>query len=486
VAFLGFRLHWVTSLTVDTTLTIVWIVGITNAFNLLDNMDGLCAGIGSIAAIYVAVLLSDKFPDASVAALILFGSLLAFLIYNFNPASIFMGDSGSLLIGFTLAVLTLCYAEAGPMNKLSSLAVPILLMMVPIFDTTLVTFIRTLSGRKASEGGKDHTSHRLVILGLSEKRAVVSLYGITAVSGFSAWLVSAQDTLTSPAVIIPVGLSFILMGVYLAQLRVYPEKEFSLLRDRPYTPILVELTHKRQLLIVILDFFLIAFSYYLSYRLRFDSSAFAFYFKVFLRSLPAVIACKFVSFYAVGVYRGIWGFMSTDDVYVQVKASTIASLLCVVAVTYIYRFENFSKGIFIIDWLLTTAYLLGTRGSFRLFLDYMKRKTAAGDSVLIYGAGRGGEILLREILNNRKLNMKPVGFIDDDMFKKGKKLQGCPILGSFSQLGSILSKNSIDGLLISFRNNDASKLEAIKRSCKEKNMFLKRFTIFLEDMDLES
>jgi UDP-GlcNAc:undecaprenyl-phosphate GlcNAc-1-phosphate transferase len=485
VAFLGFRLHWLTSLTADTTLTILWIIGITNAFNLLDNMDGLCAGIGSIASVYVAVLLLDKFPDASVAALILFGALLAFLFYNFNPASIFMGDSGSLLIGFTLAVLTVCYPESGTdtVNRISSYAVPILVMMVPIFDTTLVTFIRTLSGRKASEGGKDHTSHRLVLMGFTERGAVIFLYAICAISGLSGWLVSTQDSLTSPAVIMPMLLSFLLMGIYLAQLRVYPEREFSLLRDRPYTPILIELTYKRQLMLVMLDFFLIAFVYYLSYRLRFDSLAFPFYFKVFLRSLPAVIACKFIAFFIVGVYRGIWGFMSTDDVFVQLKASTIASLLSVAAVTFIYRFENFSKGIFVIDWLLTSGYLLGTRGSFRMFLDAMKRKTLSGDTVLIYGAGRGGEILLREILNNKRLNLKPVGFIDDDPLKKGKKLQGYPILGSFPELGAFLDKHAVNGLLISFRHNDALKLESIKKSCSKNNLFLKRFTICLDDVD---
>jgi UDP-GlcNAc:undecaprenyl-phosphate GlcNAc-1-phosphate transferase len=231
---------------------------------------------------------------------------------------------------------------------------------------------------------------------------------------------------------------------------------------------------------------LIAFVYYLSYRLRFDAYAFPYYFKIFLRSLPAVIICKLVAFYMVGVYRGIWGFMSTDDVFVNIKASTIATLLSVAAVTFIYRFEDFSKGIFIIDWLLTNAYLLGTRGSFRFFLDAMKRKSLTGDTILIYGAGRGGEIILREIINNRQLNIRPVGFIDDDPLKKDKKLQGYPILGSFSELKTHLIKNPVNGLLISFRHNDPAKLDAVKKICKKENLFLKQFSIFLEDVELES
>jgi UDP-GlcNAc:undecaprenyl-phosphate GlcNAc-1-phosphate transferase len=110
--FLGFRLHWFTSLTLDTMVTIFWIVGITNAFNLIDNMDGLCAGIGFIAAFFLALMFYGKLSEAACVAMILTGALAAFLIYNFNPASIFMGDSGSLVIGFILAMLSLYNSEA--------------------------------------------------------------------------------------------------------------------------------------------------------------------------------------------------------------------------------------------------------------------------------------------------------------------------------------------------------------------------------------
>ncbi|MDL1968330.1 MAG: glycosyl transferase [Deltaproteobacteria bacterium] len=485
VAFLGFRLHWFSSLTVDTTLTIVWIVGIINAFNLIDNMDGLCAGVGFIAASYLALLYTGILPEATLVSVIIAGALAAFLFYNFNPALIFMGDCGSLFIGFILSMLCLYYPKAGAANVLSLYAVPIMILMVPILDTSMVTLIRILSGRKASVGGKDHTSHRLVLMGLSEKGAVLLLYGIGAVSGIAALFVSKSDTLTSPAVIIPLVLSIILMGIYLAQIRVYPEKEFSLLRGKSYTPILIELTYKRQLVLVILDFCLIAFAYYLSYRLRFDSNEFPVYFKVFLHSLPAVIACKFAVFFAVGVYRGVWGYMSTNDVLVYLKASSLATIFSVVAVTYVYRFEDFSKGIFVIDWFLTIGFLLGSRGFFMFLGDTMKRKTLAGKTVLIYGAGRGGEILLREILNNKRLKIKPIGFIDDDELKTGKILQGYPIFGVFKDIEFHLNKYKISGMLISFNNKDPQKLKAIKECCKANDLFLQQFSVHLEDIDLE-
>lgn len=483
VSLVGFRLHWFTSLTLDTMFTIVWIVGITNAFNLLDNMDGLCAGIGCVAALSLAAVFWSKQPEVALVCLSLAGALLAFLVYNFNPASIFMGDCGSMPVGFALAVLSLFYSEASSHNLISSLAVPILVMLVPVLDTSLVTFIRLLSGRGAFAGGRDHTSHRLVLMGLSEKSAVLFLYLIGAVSGLAAGFVSTSDTLTSPTVIIPILAAVILMAIYLAQLRVYPEKEFSVLRGRTFTPVLIELTYKRQLLMVILDLGMVAFAYYLSYRLRFAGEAFVIFFKVFLRSLPAVIACKLTAFFIMGAYRGIWGYMSSNDVMVYIRASTVGSLLSIVMVTFLFRFEHFSKGIFVIDWLMTTAALLGSRGFFRLSADFMKRKTLAGERVLIYGAGRGGEILLREVLNNCRLNVVPVGFIDDDPLKVGKKLQGFSVLGGFGEVETLAEKHRITGLVISFADMPEERLETLKRFCRRQEIRLKRFRIQLEDID---
>ena len=249
---------------------------------------------------------------------------------------------------------------------------------------------------------------------------------------------------------------------------------------------LVELTYKRQMLLVLLDLFLIAFSYYLSYRLRFDPSQFPYYFRVFFQSLPAVIACKLLAFFFIGIYRGIWRYMSTNDVYVYLKASTIASLLSVAVLTFIFRFRDFSKGIFIIDWVLTTGLLLGTRGSFRLFMDSFHRKTLSGDTVLIYGAGRGAEILMRELLNNQQLKIKPLGFIDDDPLKAGKKLQGYPVLGTFSDLAALQKKLGFGGVLISYHHKDPDMFNKVVAFCRENGLFLKRFSIHIDDVDLES
>ena len=485
VVFLGFRLNWFVSMTLDTMVTLIWIVGITNSFNLLDNMDGLCAGVAMVAAFALAVLYSGHDASALTVALVIGGACGGFLVYNFNPASIFMGDCGSLVIGFALAVLSLYHGEFATDNPLSAVTVPLLILMVPLLDTTLVTIIRLLSGRKASTGGRDHTSHRLVLMGFSEKSAVLCLYGIGTISGLAGIIVSRSDTITSPAVIIPIALAIFLMGVYLSQLRVYPEKEFSVLRGRRFTPVLIELTYKRHITLVILDLGLIAFSYYLAYRLRFGGAEFAYYFKIFLESLPAIIAAKMLVLFFMGIYRGFWQYLSTRDVFHYIRSSSVATIVAIACVTLLYRFDDFSKGVFVIDWFLTTGLLLVTRGSFRLFTETMKRQTLKGERVVIYGAGRGGELLLREILNNPSLNIKPVGFIDDDPLKVGRKIQGFKILGHFDLLGQLRHKHAIEGVLLSFNGKEnAGALQNATSFCRQNGLSLKKFSIQLKPVDI--
>ncbi len=178
---------------VDVALEFVWIVGITNAVNLLDNIDGLAAGVAGIAG---AAFLSVLVLDGSVASMPLAAGMAAFvgvtagfLFYNFHPASIFMGDGGSHLLGAFLAGATLAAIRCGHAADVGAMvaAIPFVLLLIPIFDTAFVTLARRIAGRSAFLGGRDHTSHRLVALGIGERRAVVVLYALTALGGAVAF-----------------------------------------------------------------------------------------------------------------------------------------------------------------------------------------------------------------------------------------------------------------------------------------------------------
>src|SRR5882757_5930892 len=174
VVWFGLVLPWTPYSTVNMLITLFWLVGITNAVNMLDNMDGLAAGVSAIAAAFLALnfIANQQWLEAVMLATFA-GALLGFLLYNHHPASIFMGDCGSMFVGFFLASSALLSGTGGGRSRsvVAVLAVPVLVLLVPIFDTAFVTLMRKKAGRSASQGGRDHTSHRLVALGLSEKRA---------------------------------------------------------------------------------------------------------------------------------------------------------------------------------------------------------------------------------------------------------------------------------------------------------------------------
>jgi UDP-GlcNAc:undecaprenyl-phosphate GlcNAc-1-phosphate transferase len=168
-------------------VTLCWIIGICNAINFLDNMDGLAAGITTVASafFFIIALVEGLGLVASLAAATL-GACIGFLFYNFNPASVFMGDAGSMLLGFVLAVLgiKLQFANA-PLDV--TWMIPIVILGLPIFDTTLVVFSRLRRHKPVYTGGKDHSSHRLVsVFGMTPARAVMTLYMIAAVLGLIA------------------------------------------------------------------------------------------------------------------------------------------------------------------------------------------------------------------------------------------------------------------------------------------------------------
>ncbi|MBR3785365.1 MAG: undecaprenyl/decaprenyl-phosphate alpha-N-acetylglucosaminyl 1-phosphate transferase [Firmicutes bacterium] len=176
-------------------VTVLWIVGITNTINLIDGLDGLAAGLAAIASLsiaYVAYIHGDKYGMLVVclAMMCLAGSCAGFLPFNFHPAKTFMGDGGSLFLGFMIAVLSV----VGPLKKTTVLAVvvPVIVLGIPIFDTAFAILRRLASGRPIMEADKGHLHHRLMDSGYGQKRAVLMLYGISGIMGMAAVLVSRE------------------------------------------------------------------------------------------------------------------------------------------------------------------------------------------------------------------------------------------------------------------------------------------------------
>lgn len=165
--------------------TIIWIVGITNAVNLIDGLDGLAAGVSSIASLCLMVLsINAGYPPAALLTATLAGSCMGFLPYNFNPASIFMGDTGSTFLGFTLGITSVLGLLKG--YTVATIFIAVLVLGLPIFDTAFAIIRRFLAGKPIMSADRGHLHHRLVDNGYTHKQAVVTLYGISGILGLSA------------------------------------------------------------------------------------------------------------------------------------------------------------------------------------------------------------------------------------------------------------------------------------------------------------
>ncbi len=489
VIYYGLSLPWTGSPPLNMAFTIFWLIGITNAVNLLDNMDGLAAGIAAIASVFLAMsFAANGQPVEALMIGVFAAALVGFLVYNSNPASIFMGDCGSMFIGFFLASAALPSLAGGRSRSLLPvLAVPILILFIPIFDTTLVTILRKLAGRSAAQGGRDHTSHRLVALGMSERRAVWMLYGFAGLSGVLALLVREMKLDVSLAVILGFTVVLTLLGVYLAGVKVYDEDEVEkAARDKRLYAFLIDVSYKRRIFEVLLDVVLIILAYYSAYALRFGSLTESGTLKLFLRTLPVLVFVKMATFLAAGVYRGIWRYTSVDDLVVFAKAVVVSSIASVLAVLFAFRFEGFSRAVFVVDALVLLLMLAGSRMAFRLFRQILPTpKARDGCRVLIYGAGDGGELLLRELLNNRELRYAPVGFIDDDPKKKGKVIHGLRVYGGNGALRSLCKEQRVDEILISSSRFPEERVSEILRDCEAERVTLKQMRIKIEQLSGE-
>ncbi|MEM8671163.1 MAG: MraY family glycosyltransferase [Planctomycetota bacterium] len=190
-AFIG--IEWLTRV-----LSMIWIVGVINSFNMLDNMDGLSGGVAAVIAASMAIVMlispdpGTARPQLFVAALLLvvLGALLGFLWHNRPPAKIFMGDGGSYLVGFLIAVAMLMATFTGNADRPHGVLAPLCAMAVPLYDMTTVLWIRIREGRSPFVGDRSHFSHRLVDLGLGRTQAVMTIYLVTATCGLAAVLLT--------------------------------------------------------------------------------------------------------------------------------------------------------------------------------------------------------------------------------------------------------------------------------------------------------
>ena len=480
--------HW--PLWLSLPLTLLWVIGITNAVNLLDNMDGLAAGIAGISAL-VMVVFAGLAGSATTMALgsAIAGAALGFLAFNFKPARIFMGDCGSLFLGFSIAALALIVQhQADAAGQLAVGLVPLAVLSVPILDTTLVTFVRKLAGRPVSQGGRDHTSHRLVFLGLSEKHAVLMLYGLSLGSGALALVVLFVDVMLFYALSVFVGAVLGVFGVHLARANVYQTNTAGGDGAPAASPQPLRMLHNafghrwKEAAGILTDVMLVGAAFVVAHYLRFENGLSAMQKTQMVEALPLVVAAKVLVFYAMGLYRGIWRHAGTPELVRTVGTTVLAGGATFGIQAFLHGPASVSVSVLVIDWMIVTLAVVGVRFGFRGLRQYLAAKRDQGRDVLLYGAGDAGVLTLRELRRNPDLNRTPVGFVDDDSMKQGQTIQGLEVLGTGDDLVEICRRQDVDEVIVTTTTMPEARQRVVYRQCQEAGIPCTAFDVTVEPL----
>ncbi len=487
-AFAGRPLGWM-----GLPLTLIWVVGVTNAFNLIDGLDGLAAGIALIvsAALFsVSVYSLDVAPAVLLATLA--GALTGFLRYNFYPARIFLGDSGSLFLGFVLAVISM-----GVHNRASAVAamvIPILALGLPLFETSLTVARRLLRGvavvRDGSErehyalrlarntrlmtADRDHIHHRLLDLGLQHRTAVLVLYGVSAILGIASFgLVIARD----------LNLAFLLAAFGVAAvlgIRRLGYREMRFLRNGVLLPLFDSPLANRRMLHVLVDLLFILASFLGAMMILNEGVISPGVRSQFITEAPLLALVQIAAFGISGLYNRSYRYTGFSDLLGIAGAIVLA-----VAAAWAARTTAIAVpplGLWVLQGYLLATLVILARLGFPIIEHLFKSERYGARRVLIYGAGRGGMAALGEIYNNAALDMVAVGFLDDDPARRNRTVRGLPIHLP-DKLPELVGQKRFDELIIATGKIPEKRLRMVADLCALNGLGIRRFSFDWQTFD---
>ena len=462
----GLRVELVSNDVLGVVIAMFWLVGITNAFNLLDNMDGLAATLAAVACAYFAVDAATVHENelVLVLALALGFACLGFLPFNLRPtgARVFMGDGGSQLLGFTLAALGLASSWTTAGTTVATMLLPLLVLAIPILDTTLVTIRRLAERRPVTQGGKDHASHRLVYYGLSEQRAVALLAVIGIALGATA---VAYNVLDRPAVTaLGILVTFALLvqfGSFLAEL------SEDARRGRPGdTSLRHAITvQPRRLAEVVVDAILVTGTFLAAYLLLVDGRGTELQRGTFLAVLPVLLGATYVAYVVLGVYRRAWRYATGSDLAVMALASGLGTLAAVGIVLATRELGDFPASVFLLYGIAAAALAAGTRCLVRFVPEAGGRANETRRRVLVVGAGSAGRGVARDL--RRVADVRVVGFLDDNPRLARRRVNGVPVLGSTGDAPDVLAATRADEVVVTIPEAQPERLAALARACEK-------------------
>ena len=370
----GFRLT--DFVLINALISYFWLIGVTNAINMLDNMDGLSVGIvtiGTLTAVGFSISFNstDNEPIGISIGIVFVCALIGFWLHNRQPAKIFMGDSGSLAIGFIVASLMIPASSNvffGIHNKnillegFLKLIAPATILAVPILDTTFVTITRKWRSQKASVGGQDHISHRLVAMGFSEKFTVHLLYTLAIVGSLVSWVL-LKNIETGILIWFLYFIFLIVLGVYLAHVRV--KYTVNNLQENWLKKVAGSLLNKWKLAEIILDLVIISACLYTVLLFSNDTVHDFITKTVFVKLLTLITFTHLLSFYFFGAYKNNWRLFFFNDSIIYLKAVGVAALLnYTISIVFLKNLLENNTPIYFVLFVLVSFFTICIRYSF--------------------------------------------------------------------------------------------------------------------------
>ncbi len=479
VYFAGFRISAITHpfspdlLTMgwlDYPATLIWVVGITNAINLIDGLDGLASGVSFIVSITMfAISLLKGDLTTAMMALLLGGAILGFLRYNFSGARIFLGDSGSLFIGFSLAILSIQSSTKG--STAFAIVVPMLALGLPIMDTLLSMTRRLLRSilpqqkNSASFLGKlvtmflpdrGHIHHRLIDRGLSHRSVVLVLYVVSCAFGIGAFAVTITNNFGASLILVTVAIATF---IGISQLRY---KEMAVLRNGVLLPMYEWPLMNSTIFQGFLDLGFIVGAFLLAQWLVFPSFSDQGLHQHTFVVLALVTGMQLLIFSVAGLYKGSFRQMGIGDLLKILKTVIAATAVTYTVLAFLPKqFGEINFTLVTLNFYFLLSFVVGARVSF-LVLHYISRREHkhGNKNVLVYGADAKGLLIIQRMMHDDTLDYNPVGFLDDDPQLEGKRINGYPIFGGHWRLQRLVHTRKIDEVLIA---SDSIKPEILRR-----------------------
>jgi UDP-GlcNAc:undecaprenyl-phosphate GlcNAc-1-phosphate transferase len=470
LALVGVRVEIIPITALSFMATLVWVVLIMNAINLMDNMDGLAAGVVAIAAAVLVVMASSAPLWIAVVSAATVGACLGFLVYNFAPARIYMGDAGSMALGVLLAALTLVLTNQEASNVGLTVLAPLVALGLPIFDTVLVTVVRRIEGRPVSQGGRDHTSHRLAALGLSERVTVLVLYLVAAGISALGLLASASGLVFLPVAALAVialvlFASFLIENPVAAALESAPGRASIVGGGRTFVRYGGEIA---------LDVTLAVTALLSAYLIRFEAFGSLVALPLFLAALPIVLPVQLAAFVLLGVYRILWRYLSVVDMFTIVRSAFAGTLVAAVLVLIVQADLGHSRAVFLIDFILLALLLAGSRMflvSLRHWFGMQGRQH--GRRVLIVGANETGAMALRLLLRSGDPRYRPAGFLDDDPGKQRRRIGGVQVVGRVRDLAAVVQRERAEVIVLALEDG-FEREKTVRLQCEELGLELRQ------------